>query len=985
MILSKLVISNLTNRKARTALTALAVLFSVSLVVATTTAYASLEAAARHFMELFAGTTDAQISRRDTAIGGVPESIVHDLNRDPRVQRAAGRLDGVYWLNQVAGLPIGRQAHVVGISRPLDEFVNHMTIVEGGWFEGDDGNFAVVDQETAVGQKVRLNSPHGVLDLKVVGVIRKPEFFAKARSTIYVPLKTLQKFMMPRQPPGQAQVSWIIVDLKRAADGEQFAADWTPRLAAIDPLVRIKLTTERRQETEQHLEAMSLLSMLGGSISMVAAIFIVFTTLSMGVAERQRVLAMLRAVGATRGQIGRMVVIEGVVLATLGCLFGAPLGVGLVKLLSFTPKLSKFFVAGVHVGWQGIFMAVAAMLAAAVLASLMPAWQAMRISPLAAMNPLADPPRYRSAWLATAIGLLLIAVDPFMLLGPLDWLTGRMGADQGAMATRTLKLYFHVFVGVPGVIIGVFLLAPLVVLAIDGLASPALSRLMGVRPILLRQQLSSGLWRAAGTASAMMVGLAVLIVMQVLGRTVVLSWRLPDKFPDLFIVSHMFALDEQAQAKVASIPGIRRPDRNRPAGPDNPPEIMRIGLGSPELASSPWALPLMSVTPNSTMFIGIEPDMAGMMMDLDFRDGNATDAWAMVKKGRHVIVTEEFRQLKGLKTGDPIEFRQPLAISRVRAVRPTTSPTTNRSIEDAGAEGEKAVVRYGGPAVQAGDRIEIRGAEDPAFNGTFTVEQADGSVFRYRLAKPASGPAGARVTATRILTYTIAGVVWSPGLDVIISTYDMHRQMDQRTGGSVLGSLEDVQRDFGALGVSAFAVNVDHGLAKEEMMRRVTSRVQSIGLGAYDVRAIKYNIQRLAANVLNLASTIAIAAMVVASLGVINTVMAGIRSRQWNFGILRSVGLTRGHLLRLVLCEAMMLGTVGVALGLGAGFLLTLNARGLHRGVVGFVPPLVVPWDVIAYGAGAVLALALLASLAPAIGVARRDPLALLSAGRGAM
>ena len=44
-----------------------------------------------------------------------------------------------------------------------------------------------------------------------------------------------------------------------------------------------------------------------------------------------------------------------------------------------------------------------------------------------------------------------------------------------------------------------------------------------------------------------------------------------------------------------------------------------------------------------------------------------------------------------------------------------------------------------------------------------------------------------------------------------------------------------------------------------------------------------------------LVSTVAFAAMAVASLGVTNTIMASIRSRRWQFGILRSIGVTRAH------------------------------------------------------------------------------------------
>src|SRR3712207_9344065 len=81
-----------------------------------------------------------------------------------------------------------------------------------------------------------------------------------------------------------------------------------------------------RREVDQNLQGVQALSYLGGAVSMLAATFIVFSTLSMGVTERQRTLAMLRAVGALRGQVAALVVGEGLLLALAGGAVGVPLG-----------------------------------------------------------------------------------------------------------------------------------------------------------------------------------------------------------------------------------------------------------------------------------------------------------------------------------------------------------------------------------------------------------------------------------------------------------------------------------------------------------------------------------------------------------------------------------------------------------------------------------------------------------------------------------
>ena len=70
--------------------------------------------------------------------------------------------------------------------------------------------------------------------------------------------------------------------------------------------------------------------------------------------------------------------------------------------------------------------------------------------------------------------------------------------------------------------------------------------------------------------------------------------------------------------------------------------------------------------------------------------------------------------------------------------------------------------------------------------------------------------------------------------------------------------------------------------------------------------------------------------------------------------------------------------------GLRAHLELCIDARQLSTLVLGYRPPVVVPWKVIGIGTGIVLAISLIASLAPALGVSRAQPLELLQAGRAA-
>ena len=123
--------------------------------------------------------------------------------------------------------------------------------------------------------------------------------------------------------------------------------------------------------------------------------------------------------------------------------------------------------------------------------------------------------------------------------------------------------------------------------------------MMGLRYALLRQQLSSGIWRSAGTASALMVGLAILVVMNVQGNSMLNGWKLPDKFPDMFIQAPILSpLDAAAVKKIENTPGVKKD------------QVMPIAIASPEFANPMFAMIGAAVMPNATMFFGVDPDKA---------------------------------------------------------------------------------------------------------------------------------------------------------------------------------------------------------------------------------------------------------------------------------------------------------------------------------------------------------------------------------------
>jgi putative ABC transport system permease protein len=128
--------------------------------------------------------------------------------------------------------------------------------------------------------------------------------------------------------------------------------------------------------------------------------------------------------------------------------------------------------------------------------------------------------------------------------------------------------------------------------------------------------------------------------------------------------------------------------------------------------------------------------------------------------------------------------------------------------------------------------------------------------------------------------------------------------------------------------------------------------------------------------------------LLVTSLGVVNTVMASVRARRWEFGVLRSQGVTRSGLFRMILAEGILIGLITCLLSLGFGILSGWCGTGISQYVSffgGLAPPLIIPIGPLAFGFGLALGLCLMAALWPAILTGRTEPLKLLQAGRASL
>ena len=253
--------------------------------------------------------------------------------------------------------------------------------------------------------------------------------------------------------------------------------------------------------------------------------------------------------------------------------------------------------------------------------------------------------------------------------------------------------------------------------------------------------------------------------------------------------------------------------------------------------------------------------------------------------------------------------------------------------------------------------------------------------------------------------YTIAGIVELPGWHWM-SKFSGVRLNSGRSAAMCFASYDSVARDFGlknvrfywaktkgpadskALAASAQALaqgatGVSYQLAGggfPQMDSGPTVRVTTPG----DIR------QRIAARAdswIWALSRLPLVTLAVSAIGVLNAMLASVRARTWDMGVLRALGFTRFALVRLVIAEGLLVGIVACLLSLAFGLMAGWCGSGISQYVSffgGLHPTLVIPWRGIGIGVGLALGLCVAAALWPAIRIGRSQTLGLLQAGRTA-
>jgi putative ABC transport system permease protein len=143
-------------------------------------------------------------------------------------------------------------------------------------------------------------------------------------------------------------------------------------------------------------------------------------------------------------------------------------------------------------------------------------------------------------------------------------------------------------------------------------------------------------------------------------------------------------------------------------------------------------------------------------------------------------------------------------------------------------------------------------------------------------------------------------------------------------GYVINGTLETMRRYFGIDDVDRFTLKLAPGAKLSEVKQTIEDKYgKSRHVQVETTEDFRARVRDLTNRAFGLLDVLANIGVVVAALGVINTMMMNVLERQREIGSLRSIGMTRAQIIRMILAEAGAMGAVGAVFGIGFGILLS--------------------------------------------------------------
>jgi putative ABC transport system permease protein len=523
MSVMKTSLRNFFAHKGRMALSAIAVMLSVAFVTGT---LVFTDTMGTTFDKLFAATSsDVTVSAKGASDSGETRS---DTGKPPvmpaSVVDKVGGADGV---KSAEGTVFSTSVTVVDADKDSLSPTSGAPTIVGNWNANDARTMKissgdaprgpdqiVVDADTAdkhdlkLGDEIGVISAVGTHEAKVSG-IADFQVTNPGAAIFYLDTATAQKALV-----GETGV-YTNVNITAATGftDAQVKKNVSAELGGGYKVQTAKEIADANAKDVGEFMGVMKYAMLGfAGIAFLVGIFLIINTFSMLVAQRTREIGLMRAIGSSRGQVNRSVLVEALLLGVFGSILGVAggvgLAIGLMKLMSATGM--NLSTDDLTIAWTTPAVGLLLGIVVTVLAAYVPARRAGKVSPMAALRDAGAPLDAKAGVVRAVIGLLLTGAGGYCL-----YLASTAAkASEGSMWLGG---------GVVLSLIGFVVIGPLLAGAVVRVLGAVVLRAFGPVGRMAERNALRNPRRTGATGAALMIGLALVACLSVVGSSMVAS------------------------------------------------------------------------------------------------------------------------------------------------------------------------------------------------------------------------------------------------------------------------------------------------------------------------------------------------------------------------------------------------------------------------------------------------------------------------------
>jgi putative ABC transport system permease protein len=485
----------LLGRKLRSVLTTMAIVIGTLLIFGTNIMLPTMVKSFQSNIQAISGQVDVTITQKTGE--SFSRNVVNKVNAIPGIRDISGSL------SRAVNIPAGYYPNstitvlsLTGIIPQYAEKLRRYPIKSGRFLSGGDTQSAVITQSLAdelglkLGDKISLPTTEGSVNLKIVGLL--PARSIPGNEEILVTLLEAQNLL---NLPARVNTIELNLDSIDQVQRDNITHNIESTLGDNFTLGALSSGTEMLASLKTGQIAINLF----GFLSLFMGAFIIFNTFRTIVAERRHDIGMLRAIGANRQTIIGMILaeglIQGVVGTGIGLALGYLLGAGILALMTSTfQSMLHLTVGSPVISVQLVIGTIVAGVGITIVAGLIPAFTASRVTPLEALRPSFSDAIKSVSKIGSWLGLAMIVASLLALI-------------SGGMELIALGALLFM--------VGLILVAPFLIRPMAGFLSKFVLAIYAREGtgLIAQSNLSRNPSRAAITASATMIGMAVIVGM----------------------------------------------------------------------------------------------------------------------------------------------------------------------------------------------------------------------------------------------------------------------------------------------------------------------------------------------------------------------------------------------------------------------------------------------------------------------------------------